>query len=69
MYLCLCNAITLNEAKKAAQNCRTPKELASKLGIGSDCGACLLGALQDLKNHIPLKKNQEKTCQFAQKAS
>jgi bacterioferritin-associated ferredoxin len=56
-------------AKKAAKNCRTTKELASKLGVGSDCGTCLMGALEDLKNNLSLKNNQENHCQISQKAS
>lgn len=69
MYLCLCNGITLEMAKKAAKKGCPPQELAKKLGVGSDCGTCLMSALQDLEKNLFTKKSAEKCCQISQKAS
>jgi bacterioferritin-associated ferredoxin len=56
-------------AKKAAKNCQSTKELANKLGVGSDCGTCLMGALKDMENNLSIKKHQQNYCQISQKAS
>jgi bacterioferritin-associated ferredoxin len=69
MYLCLCKGITLEMAKKMAQKSGHARDLAQKLGVGSDCGSCLMGALEDLEKGLNLSKPQEKSCQFSKKAS
>jgi bacterioferritin-associated ferredoxin len=42
MYVCLCRAITDKEIKEKSKiySCPTP-ELLKKLGVGTDCGACV----------------------------
>jgi len=69
MYLCICKGITLDMAKKAALKFRSSKDLAEKLGVGSDCGTCLIDALDNLEKTLISKKPAEKYCQISEKAS
>jgi bacterioferritin-associated ferredoxin len=44
MYVCICNGITVNVVREAAQRgCTEPEELAAELGLDSEesCGRCL----------------------------
>ena len=41
MYVCVCNAITDKQIRKAAKaGVRTIRDLQSKLGVATGCGAC-----------------------------
>lgn len=55
MYICICKAITdkqLEEAKKTTKNF---KEICKKLGVGSDCGACIKDALNIIQKNLNTK--------------
>lgn len=49
MYICICKQITNKDIKeiKLKYPSLSVQELAAKLGLGSDCGTCLLSALED----------------------
>ena len=45
MYVCICNAVTETDIKKAVKtgaNCM--HQLESKLGVGNQCGSCVCDA-------------------------
>lgn len=45
MYVCVCNAVTETDIKKAVRegaNCL--HQLESKLGVGNKCGSCICDA-------------------------
>jgi len=41
MYVCVCNAITDKQIRKAAEcGARNIRDLQSKLGVATNCGSC-----------------------------
>jgi bacterioferritin-associated ferredoxin len=55
MYVCLCHSITDKDLQEAIGTNKNPniKDLCTKLGIGSDCGACLQTAMSVLTQDRP----------------
>ena len=50
MYVCVCNAITDKEIRKAAESgARTVRDLQSKLGVATGCGSCTETAAEILR--------------------
>ena len=50
MYVCICNAITDKQIRKAAEaGVRDLWELQRELGVASNCGACKEMAVQILR--------------------
>ena len=50
MYVCVCNAITDKQIRKAAKSgVRTVWELQSELGVASGCGSCTETAAEILR--------------------
>jgi len=56
MYICICKAITDKQLQEASKSCTNFDEVCKRLGIGSDCGACLQDAAS---KHNPNLHNQE----------
>ena len=57
MYICICNAVTDKEIKKAIRNgAGSIKKLNQQLNVGSNCGSCV-SSVQALLD----KTNQPKT--------
>ena len=48
MYLCICHKITEEQVKSQLGNDKSPKEIARSLGVGSDCGVCVIDGIQKL---------------------
>ena len=49
MYVCVCNAITDKQIRKAAKaGARTVWDLQSELGVASGCGSCMDAASEIL---------------------
>jgi len=44
MYLCICKGVTEDMLKKALSRGYKGKALLKVLGVGDDCGSCLLDA-------------------------
>ena len=52
MYVCICNAITDKQIRKAAESGVTSLwELQKKLGVASNCGKCRETAVDILREH------------------
>ena len=48
MYVCVCNAITDKQIRKAAESgARNVRDLQRELGIATGCGSCM-GAASDI---------------------
>lgn len=55
MYICVCKAITEDDLEKAVRECHSTKEVLSKLGVGSECGVCVLNGIAKLGT-LPAEK-------------
>ena len=51
MYVCICKGITEEKLKSLAKSGHSNKEVLKKLGVGDDCGVCILTALEKLGRH------------------
>ena len=60
MYVCICKGITEEMVKKAVNRGYKGKELLKSLGMGDDCGTCLLDAADKYINSGRQKKNSKK---------
>ncbi|MDH3432881.1 MAG: bacterioferritin-associated ferredoxin [Gammaproteobacteria bacterium] len=50
MYVCVCNAITDKQIRKAAKSgARTVWDLQSELGVATGCGSCMDAASEILQ--------------------
>lgn len=58
MYICICNGITEDQLKSAAQNSFNVKETLKKLGVGDSCGICLVDAIEKIQKDSELKSEQ-----------
>ena len=48
MYVCLCKGVTDNMLRSTKKSGLSNKEILKKFGVGSDCGICLISALEQL---------------------
>ncbi len=58
MYVCICNAVTETDIKKAVKagaNCL--HQLESKLGVGNQCGSCACDASACLDRALESQMN------------
>ena len=65
MYICLCKGITDKQIKKELEG-KNPgqfKEVCSKLGVGSDCGTCMLRS-EELLNEVSAAYQKSKPAKF-----
>lgn len=46
MYICLCKGITDKQVKEVAKYSHSAKDVAKKLGLGTDCGTCMQAAIE-----------------------
>lgn len=59
MYVCVCNAITDKQIRKAAKaGARNLRDLQSKLGVATGCGSCI-----EVASEI-LQESQQETRTF-----
>lgn len=45
MYVCICKGITEEMIKEVRSKGLPPKEILKKLGVGQDCGTCILNTI------------------------
>ncbi len=50
MYVCICKGITEKDIENAMITHQNSKDVLKTLGVGSDCGTCLLDAIENLKS-------------------
>ena len=58
MYVCICKKITDEMIKEYSAKGMSGLEMLKRLGLGSDCGICLLDKVQNLhsaEKHEPKK--------------
>ena len=52
MYVCICNAVTDKQIRRAArQGARSLPELRDRLGVAANCGSCAVQAMELLDRH------------------
>ena len=56
MYVCLCKGITERMLRGTKKLGLSDKEILKKYGVGSDCGICLISALEKLGAPLPSKE-------------
>lgn len=49
MYICICKGITDKQLEEAQKTTKSFRELCSTLGLGSECGTCVMDAIQTLQ--------------------
>ena len=57
MYICICKGITEEQLKNAASMGGSDQEILKRLGVGSDCGVCLITALNSINPERPAANN------------
>ncbi len=57
MYICICKGITDEQLKKQVVSGKPTKEILKLLGIGDECGVCVLTAIDEIT--AQLKRQQE----------
>ena len=57
MYICICKGITEKDIENAMITHQNSKDVLKALGVGSDCGTCLLDAIESLKTRQKSKTN------------
>jgi bacterioferritin-associated ferredoxin len=55
MYICICKAITDKQLEEAQKSAKTFAEICRQLGLGSECGACISEAMEEVKKNISQK--------------
>jgi len=66
MYVCICNAITDKQIRKAAESGVTSLwELQKELGVASNCGKCREMSVDILREHSRPESSTERTRQRA----
>ena len=48
MYICLCKGITEEKLKRLAKTTNKTQDILKKLGVGDDCGVCLIAAIDKI---------------------
>lgn len=52
MYICICNAVTDKQIRKAAKaGVRNLRQLQKELGVATNCGCCKAAAAEILTEH------------------
>jgi len=63
MYVCICKKITDEMIKEYSAKGKSGLEILKRLGLGSDCGICLLDKVHNYHNaeKFDLKKSLKKS--------
>jgi len=57
MYICICKGITEEKVKMAMKGAANSHDVLKKLGVGDDCGVCLVSAIERIQSgNKPQKK-------------
>lgn len=49
MYVCICKGITDKDIKNVMTTHQNTKDILKALGVGSDCGQCIIEAIELIK--------------------
>lgn len=61
MYICVCNAVTETDIKKAVKNgANCLHHLETSLGVSNQCGSCVCDAAACLERTLEAELNQTK---------
>lgn len=57
MYICICKGITEEKVRMAMKGSANSHDVLKKLGVGDDCGVCLITAIERIQSgNKPQKK-------------
>jgi bacterioferritin-associated ferredoxin len=59
MYICICKGITEEMVSKALQRHGNAQDAMKHLGVGSDCGICVLDAINNMQSAAKQAPRQE----------
>jgi len=60
MYVCICKGISDKDIENAMMTHQTTKEVLKALGVGTDCGQCVIDAIGLIKeNHKSLSVSKQ----------
>jgi bacterioferritin-associated ferredoxin len=62
MYVCICKGISEKDIENAMITHQNSKDILKTLGVGSDCGTCLIDAIENLKSR-QVSKSKDQTIQ------
>lgn len=60
MYVCLCKGITEEKIESLVNQGLPASEVIKRLGVGSDCGICVIDAVQKIQNKAASNQRQSK---------
>ena len=49
MYICICKGITEENVKNALKGSPKTQDVLKKLGVGDDCGTCLINVIERIQ--------------------
>jgi len=55
MIICLCKGITEEKIQDLLNKGLPTQEVLKRLGVGSDCGICILDAVENIQNKMNSK--------------
>jgi bacterioferritin-associated ferredoxin len=61
MYVCICRGISDKDIEKAMITHSSTRDVLKSLGVGSDCGQCVIDAIDIIKqnhNRISISKSE-----------
>ncbi len=61
MYVCICNGISDKDIERAMVSHSSTRDILKTLGVGSDCGQCVIDAIDLIKennNTLSISKAQ-----------
>lgn len=62
MYVCICKGISDKDIESAMITHQNTKDILKTLGVGSECGTCLIDAIESLKSR-QVAKSKDPTIQ------
>ena len=60
MYICICKGITEEKVKAAMKGTSNSHDVLKKLGVGDDCGVCMINAIERLQIESRKKPSPKK---------
>jgi bacterioferritin-associated ferredoxin len=60
MYICLCKGITEEKIENLVNLGLPTSEVIKRLGLGSDCGICVVDAVQKIQSKAASNQRQSK---------
>ncbi|MCT4642112.1 MAG: (2Fe-2S)-binding protein [Bacteriovoracaceae bacterium] len=63
MYVCICKGISEKDIERAMITHQNTKDILKSLGVGSDCGTCMIDAIESIKSKQKAHNTSRQTVQ------